>query len=209
MTSTHKTISLLVIVCALIMSSLFAYRIQQNNHSKAYASEHATRFPVGRDIKPFKLITSKQQPFTQKDFRNHWTLLFFGFTHCASVCPTTLDMLAHAYDQLIALEPNLQVVFISLDPTRDSTQKLDEYTKHFHPRFIGVTGKISEIRKLQAELHIYSEKDANTANNEYQIQHTSSILLINPQGEWAGLFSFGMKPEQFANEFKMATNLKA
>lgn len=213
----HKTISLLAIICALLVFALFMYRTQYNTVSKVYTSENATMFPTARDIKPFTLVRADtQQAFTQKNFFGHWTLLFFGFTNCASICPTTLDTLAHAYDRLMLIKPGLQVVFVSLDPTRDTTEKLTAYTQKFHVSFIGVTGKINEIRKLQAQFHIFSVQDETSpgtsdvaANHNYQIQHTSSILLINPKGEWSGLFSFGMKPEQFANEFEMATNAAA
>lgn len=208
--TTQKTILGTVIICILLITMLFIYRIQQNTTTKVYTSDNATMFPIAREIKSFDLLTSDQQKFTQKSFIGHWTLLFFGFTHCSSVCPTTLDMLSKAYDKLIAVKPDLQVVLISLDPTRDTPEKLKEYTQHFQSHFIGVTGKTSELRKLQAQLHIFSEKDPNNNDsNNYQIQHTSSILLINPKGEWEGLFSFGMKPDQFVYEFEMATNAAA
>lgn len=207
--ATQKTISLILVICTLLILTLFVYRTQQMNSSKVYTSDNATMFPTAREIKSFELMTANQQKFTQKDLIGHWTLLFFGFTHCSNVCPITLDMLGHAYEKLIAIKPDLQVILISLDPTRDTPQKLIEYTQHFHPHFIGVTGKMNELRKLQAQLRIFSEQDQNSSGNNYQILHTSSILLINPKGEWAGLFSYGMKPDQFVYEFEMATNAAA
>ena len=91
----------------------------------------------------------------------------------------------------------MQIALVSLDPERDNLNSLAKYTQSYDPNFIGVTGKLVELRKLQSQLGVYSAKSATPGNN-YQIQHTSSIMLINPQGKWAGLFKFGLKPEQFA-----------
>lgn len=111
-------------------------------------------------------------------------------------------MMNRAYTKLQATYPNLQVVFISLDPDRDTPESLKAYTQLFNSNFIGVTGKIQELRKLQSQLGIYSDRDNSSSTNDYQLQHTSSILLINPQGQWAGLFKFGLKPEQLARGFE-------
>ncbi|MBV9576224.1 MAG: SCO family protein, partial [Gammaproteobacteria bacterium] len=96
---------------------------------------------------------------------------------------------------LHAQYPNLQVVLISVDPERDTPTSIAHYTQSFHPDFIGVTGKIVELRKLQSQLGIFAARD-EAAGEQYQIQHTSSILLINPQGKWAGIFKFGMTPQE-------------
>lgn len=206
--NTYKTIGLLSLLCLLLVTTLIVYRTQQNTNIKFYTSENATMFPVGLEIKPFKLSNAIGGKFSNKDFFGNWTLVFFGFTHCANVCPATMDMLAHAYDKLVSIRPNIKVVLVSLDPSRDKHELLADYVARFHPKFIGVTGQLNEIRKLQAELHVYSEQTQNDGDN-YQIQHTSSIFLVNPKGEWAGLFSYGLTSEQFAYEFEMATHAAA
>lgn len=194
--STTKIIVLVVFVCAAIMTSLFVYHARHKPVQPLLSSDNGTLFPVARDIKSFEL-QSGENKFTQKNFYGHWTLLFFGLTHCSSICPTTLDMLNRAYLSLHKTIPNLQVVLVSLDPERDNTETLSQYTRSFHPDFIGVTGGIKDLRKLQSQLGIYSARDANATTSNYQIEHTSSIMLINPQGKWAGLFRFGMNPNQF------------
>lgn len=206
--STQKIIFLVVFVSAALITSLFVFHLKQKPMNTHIANNNALIFPAARDIKPFDLKTTLNETFTQNQFRHHWTLLFFGFTHCSSICPTTLDLLNRVYTSLHPNYPNLQVVFISLDPTRDQPQALSEYVRSFNNDFIGVTGSIQEIRKLQSQLGIYASRDAEASvNDNYQIQHTSSVLLINPQGEWAGLFKAGLNPTQFVDAFKESVNV--
>jgi protein SCO1 len=198
--SNNKIFSLLAFVCVAIMTSVFVFHLSHKNDQPQAASDNSLIFPAGRDIKEFSLVSASEQPFTQQDFRQHWTLLFFGFTHCPNVCPTTLSMLSKAYEQLHTTYPDLRVVLVSLDPERDSTTTLAKYTAQFNPDIIGVSGKIQELHKLQSQLGIYSERSEGDKGN-YNLQHTSSILLINPQGKWVGVYKYGMSPSAFVAEF--------
>lgn len=198
--STHKIIVLVAFICAAIMTSLFVFRLSHKPQIATLAANQGLTFPAGRDIKPFELKTTNNESFSQKNFNQHWTLVFFGFTHCSTICPTTLDMLQRAYTALHSSYPSLQVVLISLDPERDTPNALATYTHTFNPAFIGVTGNIQTIRKLQSQLGIFAARDDATTNND-QIQHTSSILLINPQGRWVGLFNASMTPTQLTQAF--------
>lgn len=198
--ATHKIILFVVFISAALITSLFVFKMSHKQNQALTSDDYSTMLPLARDLKNFDLIKSDGTPFTQKDFLNHWTLLFFGFTHCPNVCPTTMGMLSKAYPDLHEAYPNLQIILISLDPERDSKVVLANYIHHFHADFIGASGKIEEIRKLQSQLGIYSLKE----NNE--IQHTSSILLINPQGKWAGIFKYGMTPHQLIQSFKTNVN---
>lgn len=192
--SLNKLIFFIVFICAALITSLFVFHWSQPSKQEL-ANGDVTLFPVARDVQAFTLTSADNQSFSQKNLLNHWTLLFFGFTHCASICPTTLDLLSRAYSQLHNTYPNLQIVLVSLDPERDTTATLKKYTTSFNPAFIGVTGKIQDLRKLQSQFGIFSARD-NANSSDYQIQHTSSIMLINPQGKWAGLFRYGMNVKQ-------------
>lgn len=200
--STNKIVVLLVFLCAAIMTSLFIYRISHQDEEKRLPPEQGSLFAAPRDIKPFELVSIPEpgQVFSEKNLAGHWTLLFFGFTHCTSICPATLGLLDHAYKQLHAAHPNLQVVFVSLDPERDSLTVLNNYTQRFNANFIAASGKIQNLRKLQSQLGVMSVKDEAGKD---QLQHTASILVINPQGKWSGLLSNNMK----ANEFVKAVGI--
>lgn len=196
----HKIILFVVFISAAIMTSLFIFHLRHPAEKAAISPDEGLLFSVAREIKPFDLLSADQQKFSQQNFLHHWTLLFFGFTHCASICPTTLDLMSRAYGELHEKYPSLQVVLISLDPDRDTPEKLSKYTHSFHPDFIGVTGKIQDIRKLQSQLGIFSAREDSSSN--YQIQHTPSIMLINPEGKWAGVYKNGMNPKQLASAFE-------
>ncbi|OGT62325.1 MAG: hypothetical protein A3E85_03680 [Gammaproteobacteria bacterium RIFCSPHIGHO2_12_FULL_45_12] len=201
--TTHRTLSInkimsaAVFICAALITSLFVYHLSKKPVQANINAENGVLFSLPRELKPFSLINANGLTFSEKDFYQHWTLLFFGFTHCASICPTTLEMLNRAYGKLHDAHPNLQVVLISLDPERDKPAILAHYVQSFNPAFIGASGKRQDLRKLQSELGIYAMKDTNRTTVNYQLQHTPSILLINPQGKWVGLFNNRMKPSQF------------
>lgn len=108
-------------------------------------------------------------------------------------------MLKRVHPSLLKNYPSLQIVFISLDPDRDLPNTISHYLQSYDPRFIGASGKNSALRKLQSQLGIFSAKKGTS--KEYQIQHTTSILLINPEGKWAGLFHYGLSPAQFKQAF--------
>lgn len=199
--SIYKTFLLLVLASATLMAGVFVYHgSRHKNPETIIPPDIGFIFPVAREIKPFELISGDNKKFSQKNFYDHWTLLFFGFTHCSSICPTTLDLLNKVYQEIHLTEPRLQVVLISLDPERDTPNKLLAYTQSFNQSFIGATGKIDVIRKLQSQLGIFSNRNGNEQN--YQLEHTSSILLINPAGKWTGLFKSDIPSGELSKAFK-------
>ncbi len=208
--STTKIILFVAFISAAIITSLFVFHLAHPLKQTTLSAEEGFIFPAARDIKPFELVSTDHQKFTQNNFYQHWTLLFFGFTHCSSICPTTLAVMNRAYNELIATYPNLQVVLISLDPKRDTPDALATYTKSFNPHFIGASGPMQEIRKLQSQFGIFAAVDNSNRSDNYQLQHSTSLLLINPKGQWAALFNNGMNPTKLANAFaKSATFLSS
>lgn len=199
--ATNKLVLLLVFLSTAIMSSLFVYRSAHRHDQPLTTTANSIMFAAPRTIKSFNLVSMNAQPFTQNDLHDHWTLMVFGFTHCSTICPTNLALLSNAYETLRRKYPNLQVIMVSLDPQRDSVTSLKQYVQHFHHDFIGVSGKINELRKLQSQLGIFAGVDPSSSSRNYQLQHTASILLINPHGEWVGQFSYGIKTEELAMVF--------
>lgn len=198
--SVAKICTVLAFACTAIMTSVIVFHLNHKNDTPALANDNSIIFPAGRDITDFSLVTTKETVFTPKNLQQHWTLLFFGFTHCPNVCPTTLSMLGKAYQTLHEHYPDLQIVLVSLDPERDNIPSLAQYTANFNPNIIGVSGNIQELRKLQSQLGIFSERSIGD-DAHYSLQHTASILLINPHGKWVGMFKFGLTTEAFITEF--------
>jgi len=141
-------------------------------------------------VPSFKLIDQHGQPFTEKNLQGQWTFLFFGYTYCPDICPTTLVILNQVDQQLrekkTAVHP--KIIFISVDPARDTAERLGEYVSYFNPAFLGVTGLEEELQTLTRPLGIaYRRSDESSEN--YLIDHSASILLINPQAQLQALIS--------------------
>jgi protein SCO1/2 len=146
-----------------------------------------------RLIEPFSLIDHQQQTFDENNLRGKWSLLFFGYLSCPDVCPMTLHELS-AFWRLLkdrsGSEPqNLQVVFVSLDPGRDSPQALGSYVRHFNPRFIAATAPRAQIDTLARQFGVGYVIEAETAPGQYSLAHTSAIFLVDPLGRSVATFS--------------------
>lgn len=137
----------------------------------------------------FTLTDHQSRPFTRANLTGGWTLLFFGYTHCPDVCPTTLSTLAQTMKQLTpAAQQRVQVVFVTVDPSRDNPATVAEFVTHFDTRFIGIAGHTDEqLQTLTQPLNLFYEYERNEDENGefgtgYQVHHVASVLLIDPQG---------------------------
>jgi protein SCO1/2 len=141
-----------------------------------------------RIFSDFELQDHRGQVFDKARFEGIWTIVFFGFTHCPDICPTTLAMLNDTYSKLKDSEKErLQVVMISLDPERDTVEKLADYVPYFNPEFTGVTGNRHLIRRLSAELNVAYNK-VPLEGDDYTVDHSTQLILINPMGDYHGFF---------------------
>jgi len=141
------------------------------------------------DIIEFELKNQGDQLYSKNDLKNQWTILFFGYTNCPDVCPTTIFKLGQIKQQISKELPNvnLQILFITLDPERDSTERLREYLGFFNASMIGLTGDISKIVELTSNLSVFFQR----INKEdgYDFNHTASIFLMNPNAQLKASFS--------------------
>lgn len=141
-----------------------------------------------RIFSDFELTDHKGEVFNQERLQDIWTIIFFGFTHCPDICPTTLSILNDTYGKLKDREKErMQIVMISVDPERDSVEKLAEYVPYFNEEFIGVTGNKHLIRRLTAELNVaYNQVPLDSS--DYTVDHSTQLVLINPKGHYHGFF---------------------
>jgi protein SCO1/2 len=141
-----------------------------------------------RIFSDFELEDHRGEVFNLDRMKGIWTIVFFGFTHCPDICPTTLAMLNETYSKLKASEKELlQVVMISLDPERDTVEKLAEYVPYFNPEFTGVTGNKHLIRRLTAELNV-AYNQVPLSGDDYTVDHSTQLILVNPMGHYHGFF---------------------
>ena len=141
-----------------------------------------------RIFSDFDLVDHRGDAFTKARLTDKWSMIFFGFTNCPDVCPTTLATLNDTYSKLKDAEKeNLQIIMITLDAERDSVAKLAEYMPYFNADFIGVTGNKHLIRRLTAEINVAYNK-VPLEGQDYTVDHSTQIVLVNPKGDYHGFF---------------------
>jgi protein SCO1 len=165
--------------------------------------------PEPRVVADFALVDGKGQPFSLENLRGHWTLMFFGFTNCPDVCPSALYDLNLVTEQLERQRgkglPAVQVVFVSLDPERDTPEKLSEYLGYFNPEFIGVTGSEAQLAPLAIQLGIaYEIEEHKPGAENYNVYHTASFLLTDLDGHLYGVFPAPHDAEKIASDLAAA-----
>jgi len=150
----------------------------------------AFAIPLPDPLPDFSLLDQNGQRVSADTFRGQWDLVFFGFTNCPDICPTTLQILASVKNELTEAGATTlpRIVLVSVDPERDTPQLMGQYVDYFGEGNLGVTGDIEGINMLTAALGIYFEK-APTADGGYSVDHSAAVLVINPAGEFSALFS--------------------
>ncbi len=161
-----------------------------------------------RPVQPFQLTGVDQQPFTNANLKGQWTLLFFGFTQCGSICPVTMAELGKMYRFLDEkkVKPLPQVVMITVDPKRDSLEKLKNYVHAFDVHFYGARGNQDVIDAMTREMGIAYAKIASTKNGvsqNYTIEHTGTIIVLNPRGELTAFFTMPHQAATLAHDYML------
>lgn len=155
---------------------------------------HGTFLDKPRAVQPFSLTGTDNRAFDNTSLQGHWTMVFFGFTSCGAICPTTMAELGKMYRLLEekGVKKLPQVVMVSVDPTRDSLDKLDNYVKAFNTNFSGARGDEETVKIMAQEMGIAYAKimlrDSEDKQN-YDIEHTGTIMLFNPKGELSAFFT--------------------
>lgn len=166
----------------------------------------ATRFPAARPVQAFSLLDHKGDVFDNQTLAGHWSFLFFGYTHCPDVCPTTMSVLNSVAQRLQESGETARFVMVTVDPARDTAEKLGQFVTYFNGDFLGVTGSESALEQLTKQLGILHMKvnDAESAS-AYLVDHTASVFLFDPDGNFHAVFSPPLSAETMAGDFsKMA-----
>lgn len=161
--------------------------IQQTSGIKPVAIQGAI-YPKAKQIQAFEIKNHLNETFTKDNLLNDWSLVFVGYTHCPDICPTTMAVMdqIHGYMKEQQLAPP-QIVFLSIDPERDTPELIREYVQYFNPEFIGLTGSKLEISRLSAQLNAVYKKapglSGKITDDDYLMDHSSALMLINPDGD--------------------------
>jgi protein SCO1/2 len=174
-------VGLLVLVVAMLL--------MPRNRIAVPAPEVATVLPSPRELPAVMLTDAAGDPLTLADLSGEYTLLFFGFTNCPDVCPLTLQVLAGVRAALEARAPALvpQVVFISVDPLRDTPERIGQYLRNFHSDFIGATAPDDVLAPLLETLSVMVHKTEQDGVN-YNVVHNGTIYVLDQDARWIGLF---------------------
>lgn len=143
----------------------------------------------------FQLVDSRGRAVDQSLLRGKWTAVFFGFTHCPDVCPTTLQTLIDARQRLGERSEDLQIVFISVDPERDAPAQMAAYLDNF-PGVIGLTGSPAQVAAAAKAYKAYYARQGE--GPDYLVQHASAVYLMDPEGRFANAVTYGLGPDQAA-----------
>jgi protein SCO1 len=171
----------------------------------ALAFTHTARLDALRPLPQigghFALSTTDGRRVDETTFRGKWLLIYFGYTYCPDVCPTTLMSLAQALQKLGPSVDKVQPVFITVDPARDTAAIVGDYVKDFDPRFVGLVGTPQEIAAAAREFHVYYAV-RQLGHDEYVIDHSSFIYVINPAGTLVRLLTGDLPGHQLADELQ-------
>lgn len=160
-----------------------------------------------KTIQDFQFTDHKGRQFSKNNLLGHWTLMFFGFTNCGYVCPTTMAELNKMYHTLKSELPHNklpQIVWVTVDPERDSMSKMNDYINAFNSEFIGARAPLKETEALLTQLHITAIKIVadDKAKDQYVVNHSAEILLFNPRGKVQAYLSFPPKSAQLVKDYK-------
>lgn len=189
-----------VVVLSLVVG-IFAY---QNLNKKDLSKLHGTFLNSPRAISNFELKGIDSKSFNNASLKDRWTLMFFGFTNCQYMCPTIMTELKTMYNTLIEknVSPLPNVVMVSLDPDRDMN-KLSKYVKSFNNNFYGAYDDLYQIQTLTQELGVVYMKVTGKDSEDYDIEHTGTVLLFNPQGQLTAFFTWPLKAQFIADDYML------
>jgi protein SCO1/2 len=157
--------------------------------------------PILLGAGPFKLTVQTDRPITDQDLKGHPFLVFFGFTHCPDICPTTLFEVSEILRTLGPRANGMRALFVTVDPERDTPAVLKDYLSSFDPRVIGVTGDPAAIAAIEKSYRVYAKKVPLDGGN-YTMDHTALVYLMDKEGRFVAPFNMKRRPEEAAADLQ-------
>lgn len=157
------------------------------------------------EVRSFELVDTKGTTVTPAHFSGKWALMFFGFTRCPDVCPTTLIDMGQLLERLGPEAENLQPIFVSVDPDWDTQERMADYMENFDPRIVGLTGTMDQIRTVAKNYSVFFRK-VPLENEGYTIDHSAALYLLNPEGVYVRPYSWQDGAETLAEKLSLVMN---
>ena len=212
--SLRFSIMITTVTLAAILAGVWLAEIYRERDSRAILlpDRVITLFPDPKPLTAFALADHNHRVFDLASLKGKWSFLFFGFTHCPDVCPTTLAVLARARDLIAkntAGAEDIQFIFISVDPNRDTASKLRQYVEYFDASFLGVTGDNAQIANLAGQLGAAYQVAITPGIENYPVYHTTAVFLLDPRARYHAVFTPPHDAEAIGKRFKVVRELAA
>jgi len=160
---------------------------QQAAEEAIWQQEGVMWFPKPLPVSDFEFVTQHGKTISNKDLTDRWKLVFFGYTFCPDICPTTLADLSRSWKKLAPeIQEKLQVILVSVDPERDSPESMKPYMEYFNPAFLAFTGNQQSLATITPELHAFYAKVEREEGMAYLMDHTANIALVGPDWQYYG-----------------------
>ena len=196
-----KRLSWLLVAAAALCAALAGFWLARELDSSAPRLASGTWLAPARVVPAFQLIDPMGRPFTVHELQGRPSLVFFGFTHCPDVCPTTLAKLAQV--KKAAAIPGLQVLFVTVDPQRDTPSVVSQYAHAFDPGFIGLTGEPQSIAKLTAAFGVAAVR-VDLPGGDYTMDHSAAVFLVDARARIVGIFTPPYDTGRLAQDLRLA-----
>ncbi len=205
----HRSFVWLILIAAFAAALGLWFGSRQFGSPRSPRLESAVLYPQPRNVPDFELTRVDGRPLTLSDWHGRWTVVYFGYASCPDVCPTTLASFKQAWKELGdgGLHERVGIDFISVDPQRDTPERLGPYVAFFSPDFVAATGSDEQLTGLTRSLGLlYSRSTA--ADGTIQVDHSGSAVIIDPQGRLVGIFRPPFAPAALARDLAVlaATN---
>lgn len=202
MKSMYRVIIIFLIALTIVLG---VWYFMSNKYSNVVEQsfEVASVIKPARPITQFELFDDSGKTFNKQSLHGHWTLLFFGYPGCPDICPQTLGIVRDAWNTYAPGKPAAHFVFASITPEPAESGNLKNFVQQFRPDFIGVSGTPDAMQQFSDQLGIYVQEQQD------RIAHTTSLMLIDPKGRLAAVFSPPLNAQQLVSELNILTNRKS
>ena len=200
------------VVLAAMLGGVWLAATYRENGSQAILlpDRVMTLFPDPKPLTAFAFTDHENRAFDLSRLKGKWSFLFFGYTHCPDICPTTLATLARAHESIAkstAGAKDVQFVFISVDPDRDTAGKLRQYVTYFDAAFLGVTGDNAQLGNLAGQLGAAYQLAITPGIENYPVYHTAAVFLVDPRARYHAVFAPPLDAEEIGRRFEVLRQL--
>jgi len=201
------------VVLAAMLGGVWLAATYRENGSRAILlpDQVMTLFPDPKPLTAFAFTDHENRVFDLSRLKGKWSFLFFGYTHCPDICPMTLAILARAHEDIVKSTvgaKDVQFVFISVDPNRDTASKLRQYVTYFDTSFLGVTGDNAQLGNLAGQLGAAYQLAITPGVENYPVYHTAAVFLVDPRARYHAVFAPPLDAESISKRFKVLRELE-